>query len=77
MVGKVTVAMLERNLLRLYYNFHHPNNRMLGMGQGASSKFYEDDGGVKKVDLSWRSTALQVYNACVATAILAAVLAKK
>jgi methylenetetrahydrofolate dehydrogenase (NAD+) len=25
LVGRVTVAMLERNLLRLYENFHKPN----------------------------------------------------
>jgi hypothetical protein len=25
MVGKVTVAMLERNLMRLFDQFHHPN----------------------------------------------------
>mmetsp|Transcript_346 Transcript_346/g.843 ORF Transcript_346/g.843 Transcript_346/m.843 type:complete len:273 (+) Transcript_346:362-1180(+) len=27
MVGKVTVAMLERNLMRLFDNFHHPQNK--------------------------------------------------
>jgi methylenetetrahydrofolate dehydrogenase (NAD+) len=27
MVGKVTVAMLERNLMRLFDNFHHPYHR--------------------------------------------------
>jgi hypothetical protein len=25
LVGKVTVAMLERNLMRLYEQFHHPD----------------------------------------------------
>ena len=28
MVGKVTVAMLERNLVRLFENFHHPDVRL-------------------------------------------------
>jgi methylenetetrahydrofolate dehydrogenase (NAD+) len=27
MVGKVTVAMLERNLMRLFEQFHHPDAR--------------------------------------------------
>lgn len=27
MVGKVTVAMLERNLVRLFEQFHHPNKK--------------------------------------------------
>jgi hypothetical protein len=27
LVGKVTVAMLERNLMRLYNQFHHPKNK--------------------------------------------------
>lgn len=29
MVGKVTVAMLERNLMRLYENFHAPGAEAL------------------------------------------------
>lgn len=72
MVGKVTVAMLERNLMRLYYNFHHPN-RMLAMGPG------NPNNGDKTLDTiaTRRIVMLQVYTACVATAILAAILAKK
>lgn len=27
LVGKVTVAMLERNLMRLFHQFHHPSNK--------------------------------------------------
>lgn len=76
MVGKVTVAMLERNLLRLFYNFHHPNNRMLGMGRQQDAGNIQEDARMKKVEM-WRTTALQLYTACVATAILVAVLAKK
>ena len=29
MVGKVTVAMLERNLMRLYEQFHSPRAKLL------------------------------------------------
>jgi len=28
-VGKVTVAMLERNLMRLFEQFHHPDTRFV------------------------------------------------
>jgi methylenetetrahydrofolate dehydrogenase (NAD+) len=64
MVGKVTVAMLERNLVRLYENFHHPDRRL------KTSEEIEE----KK---PWFGSTLQVYNAAVGTAVLALLLSKK
>lgn len=66
MVGKVTVAMLERNLMRLYENFHHPDRRLKIM----------DTSGGKTTETRYGS-ALQVYTAAVATGILALLLSKK
>lgn len=79
MVGKVTVAMLERNLMRLYYNFHHPDRRLKLIGQG------EQGGEGKKMDASsaavqkqpWYGSLMQVYTAFVATAVLALLVTKK
>ena len=34
-VGKVTIAMLERNLLRLHANFHEPSTRGRALVRGA------------------------------------------
>ena len=34
-VGKVTIAMLERNLLRLHANFHEPSPRGRALVRGA------------------------------------------
>ena len=34
-VGKVTIAMLERNLLRLHANFHVPSPRRRALVRGA------------------------------------------
>jgi len=34
-VGKVTIAMLERNLLRLHANFHEPSTRGPALVRGA------------------------------------------
>lgn len=61
MVGKVTVAMLERNLMRLFYNFHHPDHQL------------EER---KKKELGalatpWYGNVLQIYTAVAATVILA------
>ena len=67
MVGKVTVAMLERNLMRLFYNFHHPD------------RAYEDK---YKAALEaqrpapWYGNALQLYTALAATAILGVMLSR-
>lgn len=85
MVGKVTVAMLERNLTRLYENFHHPDRRLKAstedeerrlkqeMLNGAGVAQGADDG---KRGLFGGST-LQVYNALIGTAVLALLLARK
>lgn len=67
MVGKVTVAMLERNLMRLFYNFHHPDRQ------------YEDR--YKAAYLAgqptpWYGNLVQVYTALAATAIVGMLLAK-
>lgn len=69
MVGKVTVAMLERNLVRLYENFHHPDIRLQAM------KGEEKNNDNEKT--SWFGSTLQLYNAIVATAILAVLLANR
>lgn len=61
MVGKVTVAMLERNLMRLYYNFHQP-----GKMQKAS-----------KENEPWYGNGVQLYTACAVTAILGVLLTRK
>lgn len=66
MVGKVTVAMLERNLMRLFYNFHHPERQL------EERKKKESDEATP-----WYGNALQVYTAIAATAILAMSLAKR
>jgi len=66
MVGKVTVAMLERNLMRLYEQFHSPrhpldasSNNMLALQEQSA----------------W-SLRLQAYSAAVLTLILAMQLVK-
>lgn len=67
MVGKVTVAMLERNLMRLFYNFHHPDRQ------------YEDK---NKASLEaqrsapWYGNAVQIYTAVAATALLGMILSR-
>lgn len=61
MVGKVTVAMLERNLMRLFYNFHRPQALQPA---------------IKDVE-PWYGSLLQLYTACVATAILGTLMTRK
>ena len=69
MVGKVTVAMLERNLMRLFYNFHHPDRQ------------YEDRN--KKMALEaqrpvpWWGTPIQLYTALAATVTLSMMLSRR
>mmetsp|Transcript_13802 Transcript_13802/g.20954 ORF Transcript_13802/g.20954 Transcript_13802/m.20954 type:complete len:175 (+) Transcript_13802:929-1453(+) len=85
MVGKVTVAMLERNLMRLYENFHHPDRRLKALGQEEEQRRARkklDAGGEEESEQkakSWfsRTSALQLYNAVIGTAILAVLLSKK
>mmetsp|Transcript_28890 Transcript_28890/g.67843 ORF Transcript_28890/g.67843 Transcript_28890/m.67843 type:complete len:372 (+) Transcript_28890:140-1255(+) len=65
LVGKVTVAMLLRNLMRLYEQFHAPNvksHSMSNRSEGSTSVW---------------SIGLQTYSAVVLTAILAMQLLKK
>ena len=74
MVGKVTVAMLERNLMRLYYNFHHPQRRLAMIGQGEVQTNVVREA---PAPAPWYGNVLQIYTACVATALLAVMMAKK
>ena len=53
-VGKVTVAMLERNLMRLFDNFHHPD------------RVHDEDVGKEK----WYGNVVQLYTAFAVTALL-------
>ena len=66
LVGKVTVAMLERNLMRLYEQFHDPH-RM---------KTYQDGNGMGNGLSTW-GFRLQAYSAAVLTAVLALQILKK
>lgn len=70
LVGKVTVAMLERNLMRLYEQFH-ALNRYPVKGKAYESSTSQDRGN------SVMSFRLQLYSAAVLTAILALQLLKK
>ncbi|KAL7429826.1 hypothetical protein ACHAXH_002524 [Discostella pseudostelligera] len=65
MVGKVTVAMLERNLMRLFYNFHHPDRQ-----------FEERLQLVEQYPTPWYGNIVQVYTALVATAIFGMMLTR-
>ena len=64
LVGKVTVAMLERNLMRLYEQFHSPHPFLKNAQQNTSGSS------------SWSFT-LQAYSAVVLTAVLALQVFKK
>lgn len=55
MVGKVTVAMLERNLVRLFENFHHPDV------QHKQAKLAEQP---------WYGQPVQLYTAVMVTALV-------
>ena len=64
----ITVAMLERNLMRLFYNFHHPDRQ------------YEDR--YKRAieaqrPAPWWGSPVQLYTALAATAILGMMLSRK
>ena len=73
MVGKVTVAMLERNLVRLYENFHHPDIRLKSIRSEEEAK----GGKAKAVAGSWFGSALQVYTAVAVTALIGIALSNK
>jgi len=66
LVGKVTVAMLERNLMRLYEQFHAPHRYLKNAYHNSSTM----------VSSPW-SFRLQAYSAVVLTAILALQILKK
>jgi len=72
MVGKVTVAMLERNLMRLYRNFHHPDRR----DEDAYRTALEAQA-AQNVAAPWYGSAVQLYTAVVATAVLGFALAAR
>jgi len=61
MVGKVTVAMLERNLMRLFENFHHPDRKYDNV-EGRSKKNEEV--------APWYGSPIQLYNSMAITALL-------
>jgi hypothetical protein len=69
-VGKVTVAMLERNLMRLYEQFHARNTQTNAIA-GSS-----DNNSNTERQSIW-SVRLQAYSAAVLTVILAMQLLKK
>ena len=73
MVGKVTVAMLERNLMRLFENFHHPDARHRGTRQGAN----DHGGGDESKATFWYGNVAQIYTALAVTALLAFQVLKK
>lgn len=61
LVGKVTVAMLERNLMRLFDQFHHPDVAR----------------GTQPEQAPWYGHAVQLYTAVAVTALLAMELLRK
>ena len=73
MVGKVTVAMLERNLMRLYENFHNPS--IVHNNATTTSIVQEVKEEVESMKRSiWR---LQLYTAVAVTMLLAVQILKK
>merc|ERR1711957_290087 len=75
MVGKVTVAMLERNLMRLFDNFHHPKLQDQRVQQSSGVKDDVEDGESGR-NLFFMN-ALHFYTALVSTAVLALLVARK
>lgn len=84
MVGKVTVAMLERNLMRLFENFHNPDRRLLtspaaaaagGVVERRGRRFAEELG--EGLRVPWYGTALQAYTALAVTALLVLTATRK
>jgi methylenetetrahydrofolate dehydrogenase (NAD+) len=68
MVGKVTVAMLERNLVRLFDNFHHPSRKF--QSPFLPTALHEKE---QAEEVPWykKLDPLQLYTAAVATALFA------
>jgi len=72
LVGKVTVAMLERNLMRLYEQFHASHH-----GYPTANKITSGTENANETRGSVWSFRLQAYSAAILTAILAMQLLKK
>lgn len=68
MVGKVTVAMLERNLMRLFYNFHHPELQLEERKKRESEELRP---------YPWYGNLLQIYTAIAVTGLLAMSIARR
>lgn len=71
-VGKVTVAMLERNLMRLFENFHHPDIRERKLGYDTTKVAAHKD-----VDNPWYGSLIQLYTAVAVTSLVALTVMKR
>lgn len=83
LVGKVTVAMLERNLMRLYQQFHHPSvkydyrrrrSSLLLMQPGQPTYMPAESGPLKW--LGQLGTPLQLYTAIAVTILIGVELSR-
>lgn len=77
-VGKVTVAMLERNLMRLFEQFHAPRHyaktsNKEEINRSSSNNYDKSNDRIQSI---W-SLRLQAYSAAVLTVIVAIQLLKK
>mmetsp|Transcript_17481 Transcript_17481/g.27242 ORF Transcript_17481/g.27242 Transcript_17481/m.27242 type:complete len:370 (-) Transcript_17481:249-1358(-) len=72
MVGKVTVAMLERNLMRLFENFHHPEIRKKKLGYETTKLIENGDTGKP-----WYGSPIQLYTAVAVTSLIALTMMKR
>ena len=61
------VAMLERNLMRLFYNFHHPDRQLKDRNKAALEA---------QRPAPWYGNPVQIYIALVATAIFSIMFAQ-
>ena len=66
-VGKVTVAMLERNLMRLFEQFHHPDVLYRHLLEKPKQQLMEQP---------WYGNLLNVYTAAAVTLLIALHVAK-
>jgi len=62
------VAMLERNLMRLFYNFHHPDRQFEDRSKVAAARDLQP--------APWYGSVVQLYTALAATAILGMMLTR-
>jgi methylenetetrahydrofolate dehydrogenase (NAD+) len=77
MVGKVTVAMLERNLMRLYHNFHDPFNSVKKQQREESATSVPQETVQSSKISSYFNNTLQIYTAGIVTALLLLSLSNK